>query len=102
LRERSTFVRAYNKYKHYFYQVSAKLPGRLTRCDGTERPFDNAYWDSEEPGIYVDVVSGEPLLASVNKFGSGSGWPSFSKPFEPENVVENKGLTASAVRAISR
>jgi peptide-methionine (R)-S-oxide reductase len=102
LRERSTFVRAYNKYKHYFCQVSAKLPGRLTQCDETERPFDNAYWDNKEPGIYEDVVSGEPLLASVNKFDSGSGRPSFTKPIEPENVVENKGMTASAVRRISR
>jgi peptide-methionine (R)-S-oxide reductase len=78
------------------------LPGRLTQCDEKERLFDNAYWDNQEPGIYVDVVSGEPLLASVNKFDSGSGRPSFPKPIEPENVVENKGLTTSAVRAISR
>ena len=52
----------------------------MTQCDGTEPPFDNAYWDNKEPGIYVDVVSGEPLFASVNKFDSNSGWPSFTKP----------------------
>jgi peptide-methionine (R)-S-oxide reductase len=51
---------------------------RVTQRDGTERPFDNAYWDNKEPGIYVDVVSGEPLFASVNKFDSSSGWPSFT------------------------
>jgi peptide-methionine (R)-S-oxide reductase len=62
---------------------------RVTQRDGTERPFDNAYWDNKEPGIYVDVVSGEPLFASVNKFDSSSGWPSFTKPIERENVNEN-------------
>jgi peptide-methionine (R)-S-oxide reductase len=61
---------------------------QVTQCDGTEPPFDNAYWDNKEPGIYVDVVSGEPLFASVNKFDSNSGWPSFTRPIEPENVVE--------------
>jgi peptide-methionine (R)-S-oxide reductase len=56
---------------------------RVTQRDGTERPFENAYWDNKEPGIYVDVVSGEPLFASVNKFDSSSGWPSFTEPLEP-------------------
>jgi peptide-methionine (R)-S-oxide reductase len=51
---------------------------RVTQHHGTERPFDNAYWDNKEPGIYVDVVSGEPLFASVNNFDSSSGWPSFT------------------------
>ena len=63
---------------------------RVTRRDGTERPFDNAYWDNKEPGIYVDVVSGEPLFASIDKFDSSSGWPSFTKPIEPGNVIENR------------
>jgi peptide-methionine (R)-S-oxide reductase len=76
---------------------------RVTQPDGTERPFDNAYWDNKEPGIYVDVVSGEPLFASINKFDSGSGWPSFTKPLEPENVVENTdrshGMTRTEVRS---
>jgi peptide-methionine (R)-S-oxide reductase len=76
---------------------------RVTQRDGTERPFDNAYWDNKEPGIYVDVVSGEPLFASVNKFDSSSGWPSFTKPLEPENVVENTdsshGMTRTEVRS---
>lgn len=62
---------------------------RVTQRDGTERPFENEYWDNKEPGIYVDVVSGEPLFASTDKFESHSGWPSFTKPIDPENVVEN-------------
>jgi peptide-methionine (R)-S-oxide reductase len=76
---------------------------RVTQCDGTERPFDNAYWDNKEPGIYVDVVSGEPLFASVNKYDSHSGWPSFTKPIEPENVIEktdiSHGMTRTEVRS---
>ena len=61
---------------------------RVTQKDGTERPFANAYWNSKEPGLYVDVVSGEPLFASVHKFDSGTGWPSFTRPVDIENVVE--------------
>jgi methionine-R-sulfoxide reductase len=76
---------------------------RVTQQDGTERPFDNAYWDNKEPGLYVDVVSGEPLFASVDKFDSSSGWPSFTKPVEPENVIENvdtsHGMTRTEVRS---
>ncbi len=71
---------------------------RVTQRSGTERPFDNVYWDNKEPGIYVDVVSGEPLFASVNKFDSNSGWPSFTKPIEPENVVENTDITHGMTR----
>ena len=61
---------------------------RVTQQDGTERPFQNAHWDRKEPGLYVDVVSGEPLFASVHKFDSGTGWPSFWQPVEPGNIVE--------------
>jgi methionine-R-sulfoxide reductase len=59
---------------------------RVTQHEGTEAPFRNAYWDNHEPGIYVDVVSGEPLFSSLDKFESGTGWPSFTKPLEAENV----------------
>lgn len=64
------------------------LQYEVTQKDGTERAFQNNYWDKKEPGIYVDVVSGEPLFASTDKFDSGTGWPSFVRPLEPENIVE--------------
>jgi peptide-methionine (R)-S-oxide reductase len=63
---------------------------RITQQKGTEPAFSNEYWDNKEPGIYVDVVSGEPLFASVSKYDSGSGWPSFTVPIEPGNVVERR------------
>lgn len=59
----------------------------VTQHEGTERPFKNAYWDNHAPGIYVDVVSGEPLFSSLDKFESGTGWPSFTKPLDPTNVA---------------
>ncbi len=58
----------------------------VTQKDGTESPFHNEYWDNHEPGIYVDVVSGEPLFSSLDKFESGTGWPSFTKPLDPANI----------------
>ena len=58
----------------------------ITQLCGTEPPFNNAYWDNKKTGIYVDVVSGEPLFSSVDKFDSGTGWPSFTKPLE-ENLT---------------
>jgi peptide-methionine (R)-S-oxide reductase len=61
---------------------------RVTQENGTEPAFNNAYCDNKEAGIYVDIVSGEPLFASINKFDSGTGWPSFTVPIEPDNVVE--------------
>jgi methionine-R-sulfoxide reductase len=57
----------------------------VTQHEGTERPFHNAYWNNHEAGIYVDVVSGEPLFSSLDKYDSGTGWPSFTKPLEPGN-----------------
>ena len=59
----------------------------VTQGEGTEPAFHNAYWDNKEEGIYVDVVSGEPLFSSRDKFDSGTGWPSFSRPLEPANIV---------------
>jgi peptide-methionine (R)-S-oxide reductase len=61
---------------------------RVTQERGTERAFSNAYFDNKEPGIYVDIVSGEPLFASVAKYDSGTGWPSFTVPLEPGNLIE--------------
>jgi peptide methionine sulfoxide reductase msrA/msrB len=66
------------------------LQYRVTRENDTEPPFDNKYWNNEKEGIYVDVVSGEPLFSSVDKFKSGTGWPSFTKPLEPGNIVERE------------
>lgn len=60
----------------------------VTRENGTEPPFHNAYWDNHKPGIYVDLISGEALFASTDKFESGTGWPSFTKPIDPAHVVE--------------
>src|SRR5687768_10302612 len=67
---------------------------KVTQEEGTERPFANEYWDNKREGIYVDVVSGEPLFSSKDKFDSGTGWPSFTRPLEPANVVtrEDKSL----------
>ncbi|MGZ8246129.1 peptide-methionine (R)-S-oxide reductase MsrB [Methylomagnum sp.] len=59
---------------------------RVTQAEGTERPFHNPYWDNHRAGIYVDIVSGEPLFSSTDKFDSGTGWPSFTQPIEPGNV----------------
>jgi len=73
-------------------EVKAKLtPAQyeVTQCSATEPPFRNEFWNHHEPGIYVDVVSGEPLFASTDKFDSGTGWPSFVRPLEKENVTEH-------------
>ncbi|MDD2770137.1 MAG: peptide-methionine (R)-S-oxide reductase MsrB [Methylococcus sp.] len=59
----------------------------VARENGTERPFHNPYWDNHRDGIYVDIVSGEPLFSSRDKFDSGTGWPSFSAPLDPANIV---------------
>jgi len=63
-----------------------KMQYQVTQHEGTEPPFHNAYWNNEKPGIYVDVVSGEPLFSSLDKFDSGTGWPSFTRPLVPDNI----------------
>ena len=70
----------------------------VTRKNGTEPPFDNPYWDNQQEGIYVDVVSGEPLFSSTDKYKSGTGWPSFTRPLEPENVVTREDRSLFATR----
>ncbi|APA98931.1 peptide-methionine (R)-S-oxide reductase MsrB [Nocardia seriolae] len=70
----------------------------VTQENGTERAFTGEYWDNHEPGIYVDVVSGEPLFASVDKFESGSGWPSFTKPIDSSNVTEKRDMSHFMIR----
>ena len=70
----------------------------VTQQCGTEPPFRNAYWNEHRPGIYVDVISGEPLFTSLDKFDSGSGWPSFTKPIEKQNVAEKSDRTLGMER----
>jgi peptide-methionine (R)-S-oxide reductase len=78
---------AYRKSPEAVSRLSAQQY-YVTQENGTERPFDNEYNDNKEPGIYVDVVSGEPLFASTDKYDSHSGWPSFTAPIDPASVVE--------------
>jgi peptide-methionine (R)-S-oxide reductase len=63
------------------------LQFEVTQHEGTERPFSNEYWNNKRAGIYVDVVSGEPLFSSLDKYDSGTGWPSFTQPLEPDNIA---------------
>ena len=86
-----------NNYKGFKKPTEAALREKLTPLqysvtqeDGTERAFDNEYWDNKKEGIYVDIVSGEPLFSSRDKYNSGTGWPSFIKPLEPGNIVEKE------------
>jgi len=71
---------------------------KVTQKDGTERAFSNEYWDNKEPGIYVDIVSGEPLFSSTDKYSSGTGWPSFVKPLDSELVTEHVDESWFSVR----
>ena len=77
---------------------------RVTQHEGTEPPFRNEYWNNHEAGIYVDVVSGEPLFSSLDKFDSGTGWPSFTKPLEDTNVTTKTdrqfGMVRTEVRSV--
>lgn len=70
----------------------------VTRENGTETAFRNAYWDNHRPGIYVDIITHEPLFSSLDKFDSGTGWPSFTKPIAPEHVVQRTDQSAGMVR----
>jgi peptide methionine sulfoxide reductase msrA/msrB len=74
------------------------LQYKVTQHDGTEPAFNNEYWDNKKEGIYVDIVSGEPLFSSVDKYASGTGWPSFTKPLEPDNIVEKQDRGLFMVR----
>lgn len=79
------------------------LQYEVTQHEATETPFRNTYWDNHEPGIYVDVVSGEPLFSSLDKYDSGTGWPSFTRPLEPANITTKSdrmlGYTRTEVRS---
>lgn len=71
---------------------------KVTQENGTERPFQNDYWDHEEEGIYVDIVTGEPLFSSKDKYDAGCGWPSFTKPIDGENVKEKLDTSHGMIR----
>jgi len=96
-------MRNFSKDEEAIHELSPEQY-RVTQQSGTEPPGTGEYLDNEEPGIYVDIVSGEPLFASSDKFESGSGWPSFTKPIEPANVNELKdsahGMVRTEVRSI--
>ena len=89
-------------------ELKAKLSPeqyKVTKQNATERPFQNAYWDNKRDGIYVDVISGKPLFSSKDKFDSGTGWPSFTKPIDGGEIVEKKdtghGMVRTEVRSKS-
>jgi len=91
--------------EHGFDELRERLTPlqyRVTQENGTEPAFDNEYWDNKREGIYVDVVSGEVLFSSKDKYESGSGWPSFKRALKPENIVENKDVSHGMVRTETR
>jgi methionine-R-sulfoxide reductase len=79
-------------------QRLSKMQYHVARKEGTERPFQNQYWDNHKPGIYVDIVSGEPLFSSKDKFDSGTGWPSFLKSIDKTLLVEKKDTSHGMLR----
>jgi len=95
----SKINKKYTKPPHdQLKNILTPLQYKITQQDGTEPPFKNEYWDNKKEGIYVDVASGEPLFSSLDKFKSGTGWPSFTKPLEPENMVEKEDRSLFSVR----
>jgi peptide-methionine (R)-S-oxide reductase len=88
------------KYEKSAEAVAQLTPSqyKITQERGTEPAFDNEFWNKKDAGLYVDVVSGEPLFASTKKYDSGCGWPSFTAPLEPANVVENSDVSFGMVR----
>ncbi|MEO8528568.1 MAG: peptide-methionine (R)-S-oxide reductase MsrB, partial [Pseudolysinimonas sp.] len=83
------------EYRKDAAAIAALTPNQyaVTQTDATEPPFRNEFWNNHEDGIYVDIVSGEPLFSSTDKFDSGSGWPSFTRPIEKAHVVEKTDRT---------
>jgi peptide methionine sulfoxide reductase msrA/msrB len=100
-----THMKKKNKEGRYTKPDEMELRSRLTPLqykvtqeNGTERPFDNELWDNKREGIYVDIVSGEPLFSSLDKYDSGTGWPSFTRPLEAQNIVEREDRGLFMVR----
>ncbi len=84
--------------KEELKETLTPLQYEVTQEKGTERPFQNGYWDNKKEGIYVDIVSGEPLFSSTDKFNSGTGWPSFTRPLEEDHIVEKEDKNHMMVR----
>lgn len=88
---------------HRIKETLTPMQYAVTQQNGTEPPFHNEYWNHKEPGIYVDIVSGEALFSSLDKFDSGCGWPSFTQPIEKENIQEkldkSHGMVHTEVRS---
>ncbi|HLB42340.1 MAG TPA: peptide-methionine (R)-S-oxide reductase MsrB [Gammaproteobacteria bacterium] len=87
----SAFILAKNQYQKpsdaVLKQKLTPMQYYITQEKGTENPFNNAYWNNKKPGIYVDIVSGEPLFSSLDKYDSKTGWPSFAKPLDTDNII---------------
>lgn len=96
----TSIAHAETKYEKSADKLDALTPEqfRVTQQCGTEQPFHNAYWNEKREGIYVDVVSGEPLFSSKDKYDSGSGWPSFTRPIEPAHITEKKDSSHGMIR----
>ena len=86
------------KSKEKLKEILTPEQYRITKENGTERPFANEYWDNKKEGVYLDVISGKPLFSSTHKFASGTGWPSFTQPLEQEEIVEVKDSSYGMVR----
>lgn len=87
-----------NKNKENLRERLTPMQYKVTQEDATEPPFQNEYWDHKEEGLYVDVVSGEPLFSSLDKFDAHCGWPSFTKPLKEEQIKENEDLSHNMIR----
>ncbi len=99
-RDRNEGIKTVTRYRKDPDAIAALSPQEyhVTQESGTERPGSGKYLNNKEPGIYVDIVSGEPLFASADKYESGCGWPSFTKPIEPAHVAEQRDLSHGMVR----
>lgn len=92
-------IRNYSKLnKDELKEKLTDVQYKVTQENSTERPFKNEFWESTEEGIYVDIVSGEPLFSSKEKFSSTCGWPSFTKPINDENVIDKSDYTGGMIR----